>query len=1536
MAGLTLNIKLAADGRQMSGALELTERQIKQLGRATQTTQAQMSGFARGFGDELRGLIGTIGGLGAAWKTISTASALQDMETRLKSLSGSAAQLANEQKFLRDTAQALSADYLALSDSYVGLLNLEKSGLVTHKEARQMLTGLAETSRALGASTEDVKNVMRGLGQGLAAGTLRAEEFAQIFEPLPALLMATEKAMGLQAGQLRKMVNEGEVTSEMIKKGLIAGLQEFEGQAEAASGNISASWERLQNSTIFLVETFKDGMGNGLATVLDWARNRIDEFARHWQAFGIAFIGAARVMWEDFKYYAQFVVNATQDLLNKFFSEVFKGFEKLAENMGGFARYIPGLNDFADWTTRASVGFSVLSKQFADNTNNADGLKAAHDALVSTIMDETDAMLNLRTEEQATQGVTEKLEIATGKLGTATNTLARADKEAAKAAEAARKEKEKAEAERVKAVQTSAEVIRKMELENTLLKQGGEAALRAYRDREAALRGVLPEHESVAEALHNERQAIDRVAAAHEQVLSIVERVKKANQEAAAGSAAAWQSALSGLQGMAQGFAQGFQSGGMKGGFKALSGNVLSGGAGLIDDVLKSGKLDSIFGSGISDKLGGFMGKIPGGGATIAGGVGGLVELMGGDTRGGLATLASTGLKMIPGWGMAAGFGLDLLKGMGVFGKGGRDKTGMGIEGALRGGSVTGGRFDDANGARSFSLETSRRKGTVGRYGHDEFMDLEQAVESFADSLSEQVKALGEFIGQDLLPKFNESFEMAFDFEAASQEELAAKLQQFYADATNEALSTAAEGIDTSSLTGIQSAFYDLWEASGFAADAIGPIITGLQTVQASMQFMGLDANLLNSALVTAAGGMEALQSGLDYFYQHFVPEAEREAAMLANAQEQLNSTFADLGLEVPATRAEFRALIMGIQGTGDAASETFARLMGILTAADAVYSSMESAPVAEVAAAPVFSGGDTGASVAGQHLGMSVSNALDTTTNASTAATTATRDYAQALKDLQKQIGTDYLGVPTLTDRLVGFAQSIGAGSEDAAKAIATLDPARLAEVADEWGVTQDEFLASAPQAVAALRAIEEAAAAVFANLIPDIEAWKQAIGADYLGIPDLARQLADLGNQMGISAEEAAHFLRGLNPEQIVEIAGRLGVPYEMLLDAAHEAVGLMQEDAEAAREALAAAGDELRSVADDLRGMLSDLAASALDDMAKAVDAEKAAADEAHGAEMARLAEAHEAAMATYSAQIDAANEARGRLAGIVDMLRGADVGPQSAEIAQFNRREAQAALAEMAQSGVLDADRIAGALAGVQTEGRFSSQLDAMRDAARTADSVRQLTDKAEAQLTDAERTVQLLEASQLAEAANFAAAQSAAQTQHDANIAALDLLYQSAEKQVRAALGQEEKLITIEGAQEGINQATRLIAEANAAGIVLEEQTNTLLAEQIAMSLQQHAELIGVLTGAPGFAAGGEHAGGVRLVGENGPELELTGPSRIISNSDATLSSAEIVAELRALRADLERGQAAIAKSTFKSARYLERWDGDGLPPERAA
>lgn len=89
-----------------------------------------------------------------------------------------------------------------------------------------------------------------------------------------------------------------------------------------------------------------------------------------------------------------------------------------------------------------------------------------------------------------------------------------------------------------------------------------------------------------------------------------------------------------------------------------------------------------------------------------------------------------------------------------------------------------------------------------------------------------------------------------------------------------------------------------------------------------------------------------------------------------------------------------------------------------------------------------------------------------------------------------------------------------------------------------------------------------------------------------------------------------------------------------------------------------------------------------------------------------------------------------------------------------------------------------------------------------------------------------------------------------------------------------------------------------------------------------------------------YATGGMHPGGLRLVGEEGPELEVTGPSRIYSAADTAQmlggNNADLIAELRALRAEVaalraeQRSQLAEGnKHNKQTARVLTNVTRDG-------
>ena len=114
-----------------------------------------------------------------------------------------------------------------------------------------------------------------------------------------------------------------------------------------------------------------------------------------------------------------------------------------------------------------------------------------------------------------------------------------------------------------------------------------------------------------------------------------------------------------------------------------------------------------------------------------------------------------------------------------------------------------------------------------------------------------------------------------------------------------------------------------------------------------------------------------------------------------------------------------------------------------------------------------------------------------------------------------------------------------------------------------------------------------------------------------------------------------------------------------------------------------------------------------------------------------------------------------------------------------------------------------------------------------------------------------------------------------------------------------------------------------------------QQTLAAYAPQV----DQLRELIRSRGGVPQLAAGGLHTGGLRSVGERGPELEATGPARYWSAADTTAMLGNgtrreevLAAEIRALRAEVQglRSEArATAENTGKTQRLMQRVTRDG-------
>ncbi len=318
MKELVLAVKLTGDAGDLNGEIRVSSKEFEKLGKTTDKTGRAADKAGRKmdrYGKETRDagreaqrlnsasmmLASTLATLGlgiTAADMHSVVVAGQNLDTLLLGMAGSTSALADEQAYMLWTAKDLHQDIDVLTKGYARMLGLQKSGITTQTEARQILEGLSEAAIELAASNAQIEQVMYGLAQGLSSPILRAEELNQVVEPLPGLLARLDDAARLPAGGFRQMVVDGEVTSEFFKTTLIKALQTYEGAAERAGDNLSRIYADIGTEYKLLVralsEPVADGIGDAakaLEGTLTSARENIDSIASTAKIGGAAIMG---------------------------------------------------------------------------------------------------------------------------------------------------------------------------------------------------------------------------------------------------------------------------------------------------------------------------------------------------------------------------------------------------------------------------------------------------------------------------------------------------------------------------------------------------------------------------------------------------------------------------------------------------------------------------------------------------------------------------------------------------------------------------------------------------------------------------------------------------------------------------------------------------------------------------------------------------------------------------------------------------------------------------------------------------------------------------------------------------------------------------------------------------------------------------------------------------------------------------------------------------------------------------------------------
>lgn len=293
-----LSFRIGAELTEIKGALASLRRDFAAVGQAA--NQAGGRNALQGLEQSAGRAAGAVGRLVAGFASLAGAIALigaadefNTLSARLRAATASADEYNRAQEQTFQIAQRNGAALGDVTDLYIRLANATREAGVGQQTLLQVTETITQATQIAGGNAQAAQAAIQQLGQALSSGTLSGDELRSIREQAPALAEAIAKGLGRPTSELKKLGEQGELTTEKVLGALIKIGPEVEEKARGLPLTFSKATTTLGNSLSRLIGIFDQTAGatGGLADVIkgladfiasDEVTGAVIEFAATW------------------------------------------------------------------------------------------------------------------------------------------------------------------------------------------------------------------------------------------------------------------------------------------------------------------------------------------------------------------------------------------------------------------------------------------------------------------------------------------------------------------------------------------------------------------------------------------------------------------------------------------------------------------------------------------------------------------------------------------------------------------------------------------------------------------------------------------------------------------------------------------------------------------------------------------------------------------------------------------------------------------------------------------------------------------------------------------------------------------------------------------------------------------------------------------------------------------------------------------------------------------------------------------------------
>lgn len=229
--------------REMKKAVTKTKKELKSV-----------ADYGKLVGGQLGIAFATLGSAVSVSHIIATADEMQNLASQIRLATSSTEQFHAVQTKLRAIANEQRSSFDAVVDLYS---NSQRSLSALGKSQQYVINFTRNMTMAMnvgGRSAQAQAAALTQLGQALASGALRGDEFNSVAEQAPILMDLIAKEMGVTSNAVRELAKDGKITADVVYNAVAKATDSLSAMSAKMPTTVSQALQVIKNEYNYLID----------------------------------------------------------------------------------------------------------------------------------------------------------------------------------------------------------------------------------------------------------------------------------------------------------------------------------------------------------------------------------------------------------------------------------------------------------------------------------------------------------------------------------------------------------------------------------------------------------------------------------------------------------------------------------------------------------------------------------------------------------------------------------------------------------------------------------------------------------------------------------------------------------------------------------------------------------------------------------------------------------------------------------------------------------------------------------------------------------------------------------------------------------------------------------------------------------------------------------------------------------------------------------------------------------------------------------